>query len=110
MNNIQTRNRLFATCLNWYSSYGSTWFVHYVFKVFGKVKTCRLPNALRQFWLTDSRSLQGRQTTTNMDADPKDSIILQVAVLVMACWFYSLNGLSRLWSRSLDLQLEGVSP
>ncbi|CAL5208482.1 unnamed protein product [Lathyrus oleraceus] len=34
----------------------------------GKVKTCRLPSALRQLWLTDSRSL-----------DPKNSIIRRVA-------------------------------
>ncbi|KAI5394838.1 hypothetical protein KIW84_061454 [Lathyrus oleraceus] len=78
MNSIQTRNKLFVACLNWYSSYGSTWFAHYIFKAIGKVETCRLPNALRQLWMTDSQSLQGRQTTTNMNANPKNSIIHRV--------------------------------
>lgn len=47
----------------------------------GKVKACRLPNALREFWLTkanQSRFLQ-RHTATDMNnADPKNPTILRV--------------------------------
>ncbi|XP_004496125.1 putative disease resistance RPP13-like protein 2 [Cicer arietinum] len=47
----------------------------------GKVKTCRLPNALRQLWLTkanESKFIQHR-TATHSNADPKKSIIRRVA-------------------------------
>ncbi|XP_050883413.1 uncharacterized protein LOC127086663 [Lathyrus oleraceus] len=33
---VRSRYRLFAACSNWYSSYGSTWFAHYVLKAIGK--------------------------------------------------------------------------
>ena len=48
----------------------------------GKVKTCRLPSALRQLWLTkanESRFLHGRQSATDSNEDPKKSIIRRVA-------------------------------
>ncbi|CAL5209033.1 unnamed protein product [Lathyrus oleraceus] len=48
----------------------------------GKVKTCRLPSALRQLWLSkanESRFLQGRRSATDSNADPKKSIICRVA-------------------------------
>ncbi|KAK2457401.1 disease resistance protein RPM1 [Trifolium repens] len=48
----------------------------------GKVKTCRLPSALRQLWLTNankSRFLQGRRSAMDSNVDPKMSIIRRVA-------------------------------
>ncbi|CAJ2629356.1 unnamed protein product [Trifolium pratense] len=48
----------------------------------GKVKTCRLPSALRQLWLTkanESRFLQGHRSAMDSNADPKMSIIRRVA-------------------------------
>lgn len=48
----------------------------------GKVKTCRLPGALRQLWLTkanESRFLHGRQSATDSNEDPKKSVIRRVA-------------------------------
>ncbi|CAI8598733.1 unnamed protein product [Vicia faba] len=48
----------------------------------GKVKTCRLPSALRKLWLSkanDSRFLQGRRSATDSSAYPKKFIIRRVA-------------------------------
>ncbi|XP_058770148.1 probable disease resistance RPP8-like protein 4 [Vicia villosa] len=48
----------------------------------GKVKTCRLPSALRQLWLSkanESRFLQGRRSAADSSADPKKFIIRRVA-------------------------------
>ncbi|XP_058770168.1 disease resistance protein RPP13-like [Vicia villosa] len=48
----------------------------------GKVKTCRLPSALRQLWLSkanESKFLQGRRSVRDSSADPKKSIIRRVA-------------------------------
>ncbi|MCH94108.1 disease resistance protein, partial [Trifolium medium] len=48
----------------------------------GKVKTCRLPSALRQLWLTkgnESRFLQGHRSARDSNAEPKNSIIRRVA-------------------------------
>ncbi|CAK8572953.1 unnamed protein product [Lathyrus sativus] len=76
----------------------------------GKVKTCRLPNALRQLWLTDSGSLQGRRTTTDMNADPRNSIIHRVADHLNSedVWHDHIHGNTSLKSSSLGTYYKDV--
>ncbi|KAJ1435796.1 Virus X resistance protein-like, coiled-coil domain [Sesbania bispinosa] len=72
----------------------------------GNVKTCRLPNALRELWLrkaNESRFLGGDHTATDLNAEPEKSIIRRVAdhLKESDIWHNHIHGNTRNASTSL---------